>query len=65
MKSVLILGAGNFGSMLARQMNAMGYDIMIADQREDRINAVMPYVTDAQIGECTNPDFLRRLGVGN
>ena len=42
MKSVLILGAGNFGSMLARQMNAQGYEIMIADTREAAINAVMP-----------------------
>ena len=65
MKSVLILGAGNFGSMLARQMNAQGYEIMIVDVREALINAVMPYVTDAQIGDCTNPDFLRSLGVDN
>ena len=65
MKSVLILGAGNFGSMLARQMNAQGYEIMIVDVRENLINAVMPYVTDAQIGDCTNPAFLRTLGVNN
>lgn len=65
MKSVLILGAGNFGSMLAREMNAQGYEIMIVDVREALINAVMPYVTDAQIGDCTNPDFLRSLGVEN
>ncbi len=65
MKSVLILGAGNFGSMLARQMNAQGYEIMIVDLREALINAVMPYVTDAQIGDCTNPAFLQSLGVDN
>ena len=65
MKSVLILGAGNFGSMLARQMNEQGYEIMIVDVRESLINAVMPYVTDAQIGDCTNPNFLRTLGVDN
>ncbi len=65
MKSVLILGAGNFGSMLARQMNSQGYEIMIADAAENRINAVMPFVTDAQIGDCTNPTFLRSLGVDN
>ena len=65
MKSVLILGAGNFGSMLARQMNAQGFEIMIVDARESLINAVMPYVTDAQIGDCTNPTFLRSLGVDN
>ena len=65
MKSVLILGAGNFGSMLARQMNAQGYEIMIVDVRENLINAVMPFVTDAQIGDCTNPNFLQTLGVDN
>lgn len=65
MKSVLILGAGNFGAMLARQMYAQGYEIMIVDVRESLINAVMPYVTDAQIGDCTNPSFLHTLGVDN
>ena len=65
MKSVLILGAGNFGSMLARKMNAQGYEIMIVDVRENLINAVMPFVTDAQIGDCTNPNFLQTLGVDN
>ena len=65
MKSVLILGAGNFGSMLAQQMNEQGYEIMIVDIRESLINAVMPYVTDAQIGDCTSPAFLQTLGVGN
>lgn len=65
MKSVLILGAGNFGAMLARQMCAQGFEIMIVDAREGLINAVMPYVTDAQIGDCTNPGFLASLGVDN
>ena len=65
MKSVLILGAGNFGSMLARQMCEQGYEIMIVDARESLVNAVMPYVTDAQIGDCTNPNFLQSLGVDN
>lgn len=65
MKSVLIIGAGNFGSMLARQMNEQGYEIMIVDVREALINAVMPYVTDAQIGDCTDALFLRSLGVDN
>ena len=65
MKSVLILGAGNFGTMLARQMNEQGYEIMIVDTKESLVNAVMPYVTDAQIGDCTSPTFLQTLGVGN
>ena len=32
---------------------------------EERIDAVMPYVTNAQIGDSVNADFLRSLGVGN
>ncbi len=65
MKSVLILGAGNFGTMLARQMCEQGYEIMIVDTKESLVNTVMPYVTDAQIGDCTSPTFLQTLGVGN
>ena len=65
MKSVLILGAGNFGAMLAKQMNAQGYEILIVDIREAQVNAAMPYVTDAQIGDCTDPSFLQTLGVDN
>ena len=65
MKSVLILGAGNFGAMLARQMYEQGFEIMIVDARESLVNAVMPFVTDAQIGDCTNPNFLQTLGVDN
>lgn len=65
MKSVLILGAGNFGAMLARQMYEQGFEIMIVDARESLVNTVMPFVTDAQIGDCTNPNFLQTLGVDN
>ena len=38
---------------------------MAIDQDEERINDVMPLVTSAQIGDSTNEDFLRTLGVDN
>ena len=64
-KSILLVGVGNFGKHIARKFNELGHDVMAIDQNEERINAVMPLVTNAQIGDSTNEDFLRTLGVDN
>ena len=47
------------------QMMQLGHQIMAVDISEERINEVLPYVTTAQIGDSTNADFLRSLGIGN
>ena len=65
MKSVLLIGLNRFGSLLAKQLHEQGHQIMAVDKDEDRINCILPYVTDAQIGDSTNEAFLRSLGVGN
>ena len=65
MKNILLIGAGRFGRHLARQMMQLGHQIMAVDISEERINSVLPYVTTAQIGDSTNADFLRSLGIGN
>jgi trk system potassium uptake protein TrkA len=62
MISALIIGAGRFGAMLVQQMAQLNYEVMVVDSSEDRSNAIMPYVTDAQIGDSTNPAFIRTLG---
>ena len=64
-KSILLVGVGNFGKHIARKFNEIGHDVMAIDQDEERINDVMPLVTSAQIGDSTNEDFLRTLGVDN
>ena len=38
---------------------------MAVDLDESRINAILPIVTDAQIGDGTNADFLKSLGLNN
>lgn len=63
MKSVLLIGLGRFGKQLAIQLNELGHDIMGIDHNEDRVNEAIDIVTDAQIGDSTNEDFLRSLGV--
>lgn len=65
MKNILLIGAGRFGRHIARQLSQLGHQVMAVDWKEERINDVLPFVTNAQIGNSTNPDFLRSLGVGN
>jgi trk system potassium uptake protein TrkA len=63
MKSVLIIGAGQFGIHIARRMAESRCEIMVVDSEEERINTILPFVTNAQIGDSTNADFMRSLGI--
>lgn len=63
MKSVLIVGLGRFGRNLAKHLDALGHETMAVDVVEEQVNAIVPYVTSAQIGDCTNEEFLVSLGV--
>lgn len=65
MKSVLIIGMGRFGHHLCTKMVELGNEVMIVDSNEERIRDILPLVLNAQIGDCTNPDVLKELGVGN
>ena len=65
MKNILLIGTGHFGHHIAVQLAQLGHQVMAVDSREDRINEILPFVTSAQIGDATNKEFLRSLGVGN
>ncbi len=65
MKSILLIGLNNFGFMMAKQLHNLGHEIMAIDINEERVNAVLPLVTDAQIGDSTNEAFLKSLGINN
>lgn len=65
MKNVLIIGLGRFGIHIAMQLNQLGHEIMAVDWKEERVDKVLPFVTNAQIGDSTNAEFLQSLGIGN
>jgi trk system potassium uptake protein TrkA len=65
MKSVLLIGLGRFGMNVADKLNELGHEVMAIDCDEERVDNVLPLVTNAQIGDSTNPDFLETLGVQN
>ena len=65
MKSVLIIGIGRFGRHLARKFVELGNEVMIVDIEEEKMSEIVSIVTTAQIGDCTNVDVLKSLGVRN
>ena len=65
MKSVLLVGLGRFGRHIAMKLNEMHHQVMAVDQNENRVNAVLPYVMNAQIGDATNADFMESRGINN
>ena len=65
MKSILLIGLGRFGRHIAMKLDEFHHQVMAVDIQENRVNAVLPYVTNAQIGDSTNEEFLESLGVRN
>lgn len=65
MKSVLIIGLGRFGRHMARRLSEQGDEVLGIDSSEERINAALPYLAEAQIGDSTNSKFLESLGLDN
>lgn len=65
MKSILLIGLGRFGRHIAIKLDELNHQVMVVDNNESRVEAVLPYVRNAQIGDATNEDFIRSLGVRN
>lgn len=65
MKSVLIIGMGRFGHHLAENLLERDNDVMIVDIDEKKIEDMVPYATSAKICDCTKPEVLKSLGIGN
>lgn len=65
MKSILLIGLGSFGKEIAIKLNDLGHETMAVDINEERVNDVLPYATNAQIGDSTDIEFLKSLGARN
>ena len=65
MKNILLIGLGRFGKHIAMQLSKLGHEVMAVDINEERVNESLPIVTNAQIGDSTNTEFLKSLGIGN
>lgn len=65
MKSILLIGLGRFGIHMAQKLHELHHEVLAVDSNEERVNNVMDFVTNAQIGDSTNEAFIASLGVRN
>lgn len=65
MKSILIIGLGRFGRHLCINLSKLGNQVMVVDEKEECLEELLPYVVSAKIGDCTNENVLRSLGIAN
>ena len=65
MKNILLIGLGRFGRHIALKLNEPNHQVLAVDKDENRVNSVLPFVTNAQIGDSTSEEFLTALGVRN
>ncbi len=65
MKSILIIGLGDFGHYLCRDFAKMKNEIMIIDKDETAIEDLLDVATTSLIADCTREVTLKKLGVAN
>ena len=65
MKSILVIGLGRFGRHICKKLYELNQEVMAVDILERRVDAVMDYVTNAQIGDASNRYFVKSLGVSD
>ena len=62
-KNVLIIGAGRFGLYTAVKLHDLGHQVLAVDKNEERIDRILPYTANAQIGDSTDRKFMETIGV--
>ena len=65
MKDILIIGLGRFGRHMAARFLEDGNDVLAVDHSKERAEAALSYIRNIQIGDSTNEEFIKSLGVKN
>ena len=63
MKNVLLIGLGRFGRHMAQKLSGLHHQVMAVDKDERKVQDALRYVTNAEIGDATDPALIESLGV--
>ncbi len=64
-QSVLVIGLGRFGSSAARELMALGHEVLALDKDEAAVNDIAADVTHAVQADATDADALQALGAAD
>ncbi len=65
MKSILVIGLGRFGLIMADKLENEGNEVMGVDISERRADDAATSLRNIQIGDATDEHFIESLGVAN
>ena len=63
MKNILLIGLGRFGPHMAQKLHDLNHQVLAIDKDERRVQDAMAYVTNAEIGDASDPALIDALGV--
>ena len=64
-KTFAVIGLGRFGSSVAQTLAMMGHEVLAVDMSEERVQDMSQVVTHAVIGDATDENFLKDIGIRN
>lgn len=65
MKTFAVIGLGQFGTAIARELSALGHEVLAVDVDEVKVQRVADKVTHAVVGDARDMNVLKALGVRN
>ena len=65
MKTFAVIGLGRFGTAIARELSALGHEVLAIDVAEEKVQRVADHVTHAVVGDARDMNVLKALGVRN
>ena len=64
-QSVLVIGLGRFGAAAARELMALGHEVLAIDKDEAAVNDIAPDVTHAVQADASDADVLKAVGAAD
>ncbi|AKF85004.1 potassium transporter TrkA [Myxococcus fulvus 124B02] len=62
MKRIIVVGLGNFGSVIAARLHEQGHDVIAIDSRPAIVDALGSRVSKAMVGDATQRQVLEEVG---
>ena len=64
-KQFVVFGLGRFGESLAITLAEAGYEVMVVDKDEEKVQEISAFVTQAVQADVSDMETLKELGVRN